>query len=221
MLVPPRDPSIAHPLTASGSVRALLQGEFGVSRETLDRLDRYVDLLLQWQQQINLISPATIPELWSRHILDSVQLVQLKPAARHWVDLGSGGGLPGLVIACFLADTADGRIHLVESNGKKAAFLRHVATTLSLPAEIHAERIEKVIPQLPQPEIVTARALATLDQLIGYSNLLLKRGAIGLFPKGRDVDGELTAAQRNWHFSYTLHRSVTEAAARIVEIAMI
>lgn len=200
--------------------KARLEGDLGVSRETLGRLEAYAELLLQWQQRINLISPSTIPELWSRHILDSAQLVRLKPVARQWVDLGSGGGLPGLVIACFLAEKADGRISLVESNGKKAAFLRHVVTTLSLPAEIHARRIEEAIPLLPQPEIVTARALATLDELIGYSNLLLKRGAIGLFPKGRDVDDELTAAQRNWHFSYTLHRSVTDSAARIVEIAM-
>jgi len=218
--VPLHRSSRGHHTGATDDVRTRLLGEFGVSRETLDRLNSYVELLLQWQRRINLISPATIPELWSRHILDSVQLVQLKPNARQWVDLGSGGGLPGLVIACFLADTADGRIHLVESNGKKAAFLRHVATTLSLPAEIHARRIEEAIEHLPQPEIVTARALATLDELIGYSNLLLKRGAIGLFPKGRDVDGELTTAQGNWHFSYTLHRSVTEPAARIVEIAM-
>lgn len=216
-----REPSAKDYSRSADSMRALLLEKFDVSRETLHRLDRYVEILLQWQQRINLISPATIPELWSRHILDSVQLMQLKPDARQWVDLGSGGGLPGIVIACFLADTADGRIHLIESNGKKAAFLRHVATTLSLPAEIHAQRIEEAIPHLPQPEIVTARALATLDQLIGYSNLLLKRGAIGLFPKGQDVDGELTVAQRNWHLSYTLHRSVTDSAARIVEIAMI
>ena len=215
-----RDSPIDHHPKTAGAVRDRLLGEFGVSRETVERLDRYVDLLLQWQRRINLISPASIPELWSRHILDSVQLVQLKPDARQWVDLGSGGGLPGLVIACFLADTENGRIHLVESNGKKAAFLRHAAMALSLPAEIHAQRIEEAVPQLPQPEIVTARALATLDQLIGYSNLLLKRGAIGLFPKGRDVDGELTDAQRNWHFSHTLHRSVTESAARIVEITI-
>lgn len=209
------------PSSDSGDhIRSRLASEFGVSRETLARLSTYVELLLQWQQRINLISPATIPDLWSRHILDSVQLFQLKPDARRWVDLGSGGGLPGLVIGCFLADRADSSIHLVESNGKKAAFLRYVVMTLSLPVEIHAQRIEDAVPQLPQPEIVTARALATLDELIGYSNLLLKRGAIGLFPKGRDVDVELTAARRSWHFSSTLHRSVTDPAARIVEVTM-
>lgn len=208
------------PLSVLNAAKTKLEDDLGVSRETLGRLEAYSELLLQWQQRINLISPSTVSDLWSRHILDSAQLVRLRPCARQWVDLGSGGGLPGLVIACFLAENADGCIHLVESNGKKAAFLRHVATTLSLPAQIHARRIEEAIPLLPQPEIVTARALATLDELIGYSNLLLKRGAIGLFPKGRDVDEELTAAQRNWHFSYTLHRSVTDSAARIVEIAM-
>lgn len=215
-----RSPQIRGHVNAIEDAKAKLISDLCVSRETLGRLEAYALLLLQWQQRINLISPLTIPELWSRHILDSAQLVRLKPDARQWVDLGSGGGLPGLVIACFLAESADGRIHLVESNGKKAAFLRHVATTLSLPAEIHSQRIEEAIPLLPQPQIVTARALATLDELIGFSNLLLKRGAIGLFPKGRDVDDELTAAQKNWHFSHTLHRSVTDSAARIVEIAM-
>ena len=191
-----------------------------VSCETLDRLKSYVALLLQWQQRINLISPATIPEIWTRHILDSVQLLKLKPQALHWLDLGSGGGLPGLVIGCFLADVPGGMIHLVESNGKKAAFLRHVATSLKLPVHVHAERIENTLENVLQPEIVTARALAPLTDLIGYTNLLLKRGVIGLFPKGRDAEEELTEARRSWHFSSTLHRSVTDPAARIIEISM-
>ena len=192
----------------------------GVSRETLQRLQDYVDLLIQWQNRINLISPRTITEIWSRHILDSVQLAELMPAARHWVDLGSGGGLPGLVLGCILAGQPGSAIHLVESNGKKSAFLRHVATTLALPVHVHGQRIEEVIATLPQPQVITARALASLDVLIGYSNLLLKSGAIGLFPKGREFDEELTAAQRSWHFSYALRRSVTDSEARIIEISM-
>lgn len=197
-----------------------LSDEFGVSRETLLLFDAFVLLLLHWQKHINLIAPSTIPDVWNRHILDSVQLARLHPQAMTWVDLGSGGGLPGLIIACLLKQQANSWIHLVESNGKKAAFLRHVSMTLELPAIIHADRIESAVGALPQPEIVTARALAPLSDLIGFSNLLLKRGAIGLFPKGRDVNEELTNAHRNWHFSSTLHHSVTDPAARIVEISM-
>lgn len=215
-----------HPDLRPGSVdsfdescRSLLAG-LDVSRETLQRLSAYVELLLQWQKRINLISPATVPEIWTRHILDSTQLMQIKPQARDWLDLGSGGGLPGLVIGCFLADVPGGHIHLVESNGKKAAFLRHVAISLDLPVHVTVGRIEDVLESLPQPEIVTARALASLTDLIGYTNLLLKKGGIGLFPKGRDAEEELTEAQRNWQFSVTLHRSVTDSAAEIIEVSM-
>lgn len=209
-------------LAASGRERTLeVLGNSGVSRETLARLEAYVALLLQWQQRINLISPTTIPDIWTRHILDSAQLYHLRPDARRWADLGSGGGLPGIVIACLLAEKADGEIHLIESNGKKAAFLRHVTTSLALPAVIHAVRIEDAVPKLLQIDVVTARALAPLTDLLRFSNLLLKRGAVGLFPKGRDVEEELTTARLNWHFSSRLHASVTDPEARIVEISMI
>ncbi|KAF0231904.1 MAG: hypothetical protein FD175_465 [Beijerinckiaceae bacterium] len=209
-------------LAASGRERTLeALGDSGVSRETLARLEAYVALLLQWQQRINLISPTTIPDIWTRHILDSAQLHHLRPDARRWADLGSGGGLPGIVIACLLAEKADGEIHLIESNGKKAAFLRHVSTSLALPAVIHAVRIEDAVPRLPQTDVVTARALAPLTDLLRFSNLLLKSGAVGLFPKGRDVEEELTTARLNWHFSSRLHASVTDPEARIVEISMI
>jgi 16S rRNA (guanine527-N7)-methyltransferase len=193
----------------------------GVSHETFERLKGYVTLLLQWQQRINLISPATIPEIWSRHVLDSLQLVALKPDARCWVDMGSGGGLPGLVIGCVMASYPGARVDLVESNGKKGAFLRHVATTLDLPVRVHIDRIEDSLDRLEMPEVVTARALASLDALLGFSNLLLKRGVIGLFPKGRDYQDELTAASKNWHFRAELHTSVTDSKARILEVTMV
>ncbi len=215
-----RSPDGRHALDADKALVCEQLSRHGVSRETLQRLEAYVELLLQWQSRINLISPRTISEIWSRHVLDSVQLAELAPAAARWADLGSGGGLPGLVLGCLLVERPGGVIDLVESNGKKSSFLRHVATTLALPVHVHAERIEDAVATLPQPEVVTARALAPLDVLIGYSNLLLKRGAIGLFPKGRDFDEELTAAQRSWHFSYALHRSVTDSEARIIEISM-
>lgn len=198
-----------------------LARDFGVSHETLDRLRAYVGLLLQWQSRINLISPMTVSEIWTRHILDSAQLIRMKPEARRWADLGSGAGLPGAVIACILADSPGVEVHLIESNSKKSAFLRHVVTTLALPVVVHACRIEEAIKKLPQIDIVTARALASLEELIGYSNLLLKSGVVGLFPKGRDFEEELTAAQRSWHFSYVLHRSMTDSEARIIEVALI
>lgn len=198
-----------------------MSNDLGVSRETFERLEAYVALLLQWQKRINLIAPSTIPEIWTRHIQDSVQIHRLQPHAKLWVDLGSGGGLPGLVLASILVEMPGGVIHLVESNGKKAAFLRHVVTELGLPAVIHARRIEDALPQLPQPDVVTARALASLSDLIGYSNLLLKSGAIGLFPKGRDVGEELTEAQKSWQFTYALHASTTDAAAKVVELRLV
>ena len=198
-------------------IREALISKARVSHETLVRLDAFVDLLRQWQLRTNLIAPSTLDEVWSRHILDSAQLLQIVPDARLWVDLGSGGGFPGLVIACAMQDV-QGHIHLVESNSKKASFLRHVAVSLQLPCTVHAERIETILPRLPVPDVVTARALADLDTLLSLASSLLKRGAIGLFPKGRDHALELTKAAEHWHFSSRLHESVTDRHARVVEI---
>lgn len=198
-------------------IRQALVSKGRVSHETVARLDAFVDLLRQWQLRMNLIAPSTLDEVWSRHILDSIQLLQIRPEARLWVDLGSGGGFPGLVIACAMRDSA-GHVHLVESNGKKASFLRHVAVSLQLPCTVHAERIETTLPRLSVPDVVTARALADLSTLFGLASSLLKRGAIGLFPKGRDHALELTKAAEHWHFSSRLHESLTDRHARVVEI---
>lgn len=198
-------------------IRQALLSEGRVSHETVARLDGFVDLLRQWQLRTNLIAPSTLDEVWTRHILDSAQLLQILPEARLWVDLGSGGGFPGLVIACALRD-GGGHVHLVESNGKKASFLRHVAVNLQLPCTVHAERIETILPRLPIPDVVTARALADLSTLLSLASSLLKRGAIGLFPKGRDHALELTKAAERWHFSSRLHESLTDRHARVVEI---
>ncbi|MCZ8184125.1 MAG: 16S rRNA (guanine(527)-N(7))-methyltransferase RsmG [Beijerinckiaceae bacterium] len=189
-----------------------------VSRETSARLDAYVAMLREWQTRINLVSPTTLGSLWERHIVDSLQLHALKPKALRWADMGSGGGLPGIVLACALAGQDGAEIHLIESNYKKAAFLRAVSVALELPTTIHAMRIEEAVPRLPAIDVLTARALAPLDDLIAYGNLLLKSGATGLFPKGRDHQSELTDALRNWQFSYQLHDSITEPASRIIEI---
>ncbi|MCZ8184942.1 MAG: 16S rRNA (guanine(527)-N(7))-methyltransferase RsmG [Beijerinckiaceae bacterium] len=197
---------------------ALTKIDLSVSRETRERLDAYVTLLREWQTRINLVSPATLDQIWDRHIADSLQLHALKPEALRWADMGSGGGLPGIVIACALAGRSGAQVHLIESNHKKAAFLRAVAVALDLPASIHAMRIEDAVPLLPAVDVVTARALAPLRDLIGYGNLLLKKGATGLFPKGRDYQSELTDALQSWQFSYQLHDSITEPASRIIEV---
>jgi len=188
-----------------------------VSRETWQRLEQLVDLLLSWQGSRNLIASATIPRLWTRHVADSLQLVPMVPNARRWIDLGAGGGFPGLVIACALVGEEGAAVHLVESTQKKAAFLRAAVCELSLPAIVHARRIEDFVPATAERfDVVTARALAPLDKLIGYAIPLLKTGAVGLFPKGQDVEAELTQASKSWRIDAELVPSRTDRQARIV-----
>jgi 16S rRNA (guanine527-N7)-methyltransferase len=190
-----------------------------VSRETSDRLDRFVETLLAWQQRINLIAPSTEPKLWTRHIADSLQLLALAPQAKIWVDLGSGGGFPGLVIACALADKPGARVHLVESSTKKAAFLREAARATGAPAEVHAVRIEDFVENLAMAvDVVTARALAPLVRLLAATYPLLKTGTLGLFPKGQDVDAELTEAAKCWSIQSSLAPSLTDPKAKIVRV---
>ena len=191
-----------------------------VSRETLDRLDRFVAVLLAWQQHTNLIAASTEPTLWTRHVADSLQLLRLAPQARIWVDLGSGGGFPGLVIACALADMPGAHVHLVESSTKKATFLREAVRAAGAPAEVHAVRIEDFVENLAVPvDVVTARALAPLAGLLTATYPLLKIGTFGLFPKGQDVDAELTAAAKCWSIQSSLVPSLTDARAKIVCIS--
>jgi 16S rRNA (guanine527-N7)-methyltransferase len=186
-----------------------------VSRETWERLDRFVALLLKWQKTTNLVAASTLPTLWTRHVADSLQLIRLAPVSRRWIDNGAGAGFPGLVIACALAET--GQVHLVESNQKKAAFLREATRLLSLPAIVHAQRIEDFVAGTVEPfDVVTARALAPLDRLLEYASPLLKKGAIGVFPKGQDVEVELTQAAKSWNIEFELVPSLTDAQARIV-----
>jgi 16S rRNA (guanine527-N7)-methyltransferase len=188
-----------------------------VSRETTARLDRFVEVLLDWQKRMNLIAPSTEPILWTRHIADSLQLLALAPGAKRWADLGSGGGFPGLVLACALADTPGAQVHLVESKMKKAAFLREAAESTGAPAVVHAERIEDFVKHAPHPiDIVTARALAPLPELLTAAYPLLTKGAVGLFPKGQDVDAELTGAAKCWNIQVSLAPSRTDPRSRIV-----
>jgi len=191
-----------------------------VSRETLDRLDRYVALLRDWQRRVNLIAPSTEPTIWTRHIADSLQLLALAPDARVWADLGSGAGLPGLPIACALAGTDGARIHLVESSTKKAAFLREAVQITEVPAAVYAMRMADFAKAPPERlDIVTARAVAPLSALLQAVYPLLKKGAVGLFPKGQGVDADLTEAAKYWRLQATLVPSRTDPKARIVVVS--
>jgi 16S rRNA (guanine527-N7)-methyltransferase len=190
-----------------------------VSRETEQRLVQFVDLLLRWQQRINLISPSTIPTLWTRHVADSLQLLALAPAAKIWVDFGSGGGFPGIPIACALADRPSAQVHLVESNGKKAAFLREAIRVTGIPAEVHQVRAEDYGESSGEKvDAVSARALAPLKTLCDQAFPLIARGAVGLFPKGQDVDAELTAAAKYWKLEASKVSSKTSLKGCIVVV---
>jgi len=190
-----------------------------VSRETEQRLDRYVGLLLEWQAKTNLVASSTLPQLWTRHVSDSLQLLALAPGAKVWVDLGSGGGFPGLVLACALAETSGAMVHLIEHNSKKAAFLREVLRVAASPGIVHLAEIGDTVERITGPvDCVTARALAPLHQLIGFAEPLVKRGAKALFLKGQDVEAELTEATKYWNIQPKLHSSRSGGQGWIVEL---
>jgi 16S rRNA (guanine527-N7)-methyltransferase len=190
-----------------------------VSRETESRIERYAQLLRQWQAKMNLVAPSTLPKLWTRHIADSLQLLALAPSAKVWVDLGSGGGLPGVVLACALANTPGARLYLVERNAKKAAFLREAVRVTGAPGMVYAQGIEDIVDSIKGPvDCVTARALAPLNQLVGFAEPLVKQGAKALFLKGQDVEVELTEATKYWSIQPILHSSLTGGQGWIVEL---
>lgn len=181
-----------------------------VSRETEARLDRYVALLLEWQAKTNLVAPSTLPHLWTRHIADSLQLMSLAPSAKRWADLGSGGGFPGVVLACVMAEVPDTSVHLVERIAKKAAFLREAIRVTASPGVVHLAEIGDNVDRITGPvDCVTARALAPLHQLIGFAEPLMRHGAKALFLKGQDVEAELTEAAKYWNIQPRLHQSRT------------
>jgi 16S rRNA (guanine527-N7)-methyltransferase len=181
-----------------------------VSRETEMRLDRYIGLLREWQAKTNLVAPSTLPNLWTRHISDSLQLLSLAPSAKIWVDLGSGGGFPGVVLACAMAGTPGASVHLVERIAKKAAFLREAIRITTSPGVVHLAEIGDNVDRITGPvDCVTARALAPLHQLIGFAEPLMRQGAKALFLKGQDVEAELTEAAKYWNIKPQLHQSRT------------
>lgn len=192
--------------------------ELGVSRETFDRLARFVELLQQWSPRINLVARSTLADVWQRHIADSIQVFQSADhPVTHWADLGTGGGLPGVVVAiAAMAEGNPARVTLVESDQRKATFLRTALRETSAEAEVIAARIEEIPPL--GADVVSARAVAPLPRLLGYAGRHLARGGIGLFPKGRSWKSELQSAQQTWHFSCNPIASRTDSGAAILKI---
>jgi 16S rRNA (guanine527-N7)-methyltransferase len=212
--------SAKFPVSATDKAAALALTP--VSRETEARLDRYVDLLREWQAKTNLVAPSTLPSLWTRHISDSLQLLAFAPSAKIWTDFGSGGGFPGVVLACALAEAPGAMIHLVERNAKKAAFLREALRVTNAPGTVHLADIGDSVDRLPgRVDCVTARAVAPLHQLIGFAEPLVKQGAKALFLKGQDVEAELTEATKYWNIKPNLHSSRTGGHGWIVELDQI
>ena len=193
---------------------------FNVPRETIHRLTRFAELLAHWQKRTNLVAPSTLPALWSRHFADSAQLATLARNPRLWLDLGSGAGFPGLVIAILKTGTPDFRMHLVESNRKKCAFLAEVARATSAPVDIHAMRIEDLAESADRltPGVVSARALAPLPRLFELAAPFFGEDTRGLFLKGREAEAEVEAAKAKWNFTAQLVPSLTAANSHIVEV---
>lgn len=190
-----------------------------VSHETEARLDAYVDLLVQWQTKTNLVAPSTLPQLWTRHIADSLQLLALAPRAKRWADFGSGGGFPGVVLACALAGVEGARVDLIERNAKKAAFLREAVRITGSPGIIHLMDIgDYVDSSEDRIDCVTARALAPLQGLLGFAEPLVKKGATAMFLKGQDVEAELIEATKYWNIKPRIHSSCTGGQGWIVEL---
>jgi len=192
-----------------------------VSRETIERLETHQRLLAEWSGRMNLMGPKELDLFWSRHALDSAQLLRLAPGAKRWVDLGSGAGFPGLVVAAFLAGQAGASVHLVESTGKKAQFLQAVTDAAGLPAKVFNCRIEAFAAGEGPYDVVTARALAPLNRLMGYAKPLLDRGAQGLFHKGADLDAELAAARNVLNggaYQADVLESMSDPRGRIVRV---
>ena len=192
-----------------------------VSRETMSALKSFESLVRRWNPAINLVSKASLTELWNRHIVDSAQLFGLCPkAAKTWVDIGSGGGFPGLVVVIL---AAEGRpellVTLVESDQRKAAFLRHVLLTLQLKAVVRSERIESI--EALNADVVSARALARLPQLLSVASKHLRDDGLALFPKGARYAEELEEAQKYWAFDTEIKPSCSDAEAAILLIRKI
>jgi 16S rRNA (guanine527-N7)-methyltransferase len=197
-----------------------LAGILDVSRETAERLERYVALLGRWQKVQNLVAPSTLADAWTRHVADSAQLVALAPAdARSWLDLGSGAGFPGLVAAICCAERPGFAAELVEANGRKAAFLRAVIRETGAPARVHNCRIEDFSwPHGQPPDVISARALAPLATLLRYARPFMGEKTVAILPKGREFESELKTALHEWNLDLVIEQSAVERDGRIIVV---
>ncbi|PHY19267.1 16S rRNA (guanine(527)-N(7))-methyltransferase RsmG [Caulobacter sp. BP25] len=210
--VAPRSVEVAEPpvLDAAG-----YQALTGASDSQMADLVRFQELLAEWNEVMNLVGPLTIATYWTRHALDSSQLLDLAPEASTWADLGAGAGLPGVVLAILLKGRAGAKVHLVESMAKRCRFLDVVAKDLDLPVQIHNARAEDLKLKV---DIVTARACAPMTKLLGFAEPYLRTGATGLFLKGQDVAAELSEAAKAWKFQSELRPSQSDPRGRIVQV---
>jgi 16S rRNA (guanine527-N7)-methyltransferase len=194
--------------------------EFGVSREAVEKLELYASLLKTWQRAVKLVAPSTLDDIWHRHFADSAQLLAHAVTVNSWVDLGSGGGFPGLVIAIMLSNQENCIMRLIESNGRKCAFLHEVARQTATSVTILEGRIEKFAQggQVGSVDAVTSRALAPLEQLLGLSRGFFTDKTVGLFLKGREAGHEIAVARQKWRFEHTNISSRTSNDGWIVEV---
>ncbi|WP_146347666.1 16S rRNA (guanine(527)-N(7))-methyltransferase RsmG [Falsiphaeobacter marinintestinus] len=191
--------------------------DLNVSRETFERMEIFADLLQKWNPKINLVSRNSMSDLWIRHIKDSVQVFRCVQSIGHWVDLGSGGGFPGTIVAIMAASEAPRlKVTLVESDQRKSAFLRTAARETGVGCQVISKRIEQV-PEL-KAQVLSARALADLTTLLGFAEQHLDENGIALFPKGATWEKELAEARRHWQFEATPVKSLTESEAVILKI---
>jgi 16S rRNA (guanine527-N7)-methyltransferase len=192
-----------------------------VSRETQERLEQFVSLFQKWAKTMNLTAPSTVADAWRRHVADSAQIYQLQPASGNWIDLGSGGGFPGVITAILLAESQTGWVHLVESNHKKAAFLRTALRETGARGSVHPVRIEDAPAAIEVADFVSARALAELDLLFGFIEpwVLRNEKLRSYFHKGRDYRFEIDKARSRWNFDLLEHRSAVETDSVVLEIS--
>jgi 16S rRNA (guanine527-N7)-methyltransferase len=187
----------------------------GATPEQIDLLERYRVLLAEWNEKMNLVGPATLETFWSRHAWDSAQILPLAPEALRWADLGTGAGLPGVVLAVLGKDRPGFHVDLVDSLAKRCRFLQAVVEDLGLPATVRNARAEQLDLAV---DVVTARACAPLVRLLGYAESYLRRGATGLFLKGQDVASELEEATRYWELDADVEPSRSDPRGRIVRV---
>jgi len=205
-------------ITPTANDLAMLQTEFHVSRESIEVLQIYVDLLAEWQKKTNLVSNSSLNDIWKRHICDSIQCKSIFPNKLNWLDIGTGAGFPGLVLSILSRNEPGFVMNLVESNNKKCAFLRKVIRETGVRANVTTSRIESVAKQYSNTEVVTARALSSLDNLLMLTQSWFDSGAAGLFLKGRDYAQELEKCRGSWEFDLLVHNSRIEENSVLLEI---